>query len=244
MTGHFHRTGGMQQTNKIRGKNKMRKNEFTLIELLIVITIIAILAGMLLPALGKAKSAAHVITCAGNLKTLSLGITLYCDENDGWFGPINKNSGSSRVYPYIWVNQLYISNYIEAKNRDSTMGYDNGKFTPVLACPFANWNDPLKKSWELGSASYASGDYGFNYYASDVTQGGNNYLQRLSKMKHPSSRLVVADANFFVMINNNYPTVQSMMILYRHNEKANAMAGDGSIQSIKPTKFKLNENFR
>ena len=232
----------MQQTNKIRGKNKMRKNEFTLIELLIVIAIIAILAGMLLPALGKAKSAAHVITCAGNLKTLSLGITLYCDENDGWFGPINKNSGSSRIYPYIWVNQLYVSNYIEAKNRDSTKGYDNGKFTPVLACPFANWDDPLKRGWNLGSESYASADYGFNYH---LTAAGNGF-HRISTLKQPASRLVLTDANYWIITENKWPVIEDKIVMYRHDSKANVLAGDGSIQSMKPTgnKSVLQDNFR
>lgn len=201
---------------------------------------------MLLPALGKAKSAAHVITCTGNLKTLSLGITLYCDENDGWFGPINKNSGSSRVYPYIWVNQLYINNYIGAKNRDSSKGYDDGKFTAVLACPFANWDDPLKRGWNLGSSSYASADYGFNYFASEVTYGGSNYLQRLSAMKQPSTRLVLADGNYWIITENKWPTIEDKIVMYRHDSKANVLAGDGSIQSLKPTgnKSVLQDNFR
>src|SRR5207247_1576291 len=58
---------------------------FTLVELLVVIGVIALLIGILLPALNKARAAANRAVCLSNIRQLGAGILMYCDENRGWF---------------------------------------------------------------------------------------------------------------------------------------------------------------
>lgn len=58
-----------------------RSKGFTLIELLVVIAVIAILAGLLLPALAKAKEKGRHAACINNLRQISLGTTMYAQDN-------------------------------------------------------------------------------------------------------------------------------------------------------------------
>jgi prepilin-type N-terminal cleavage/methylation domain-containing protein len=91
---------GFQPSQPSDSRRRMGRG-FTLIELLVVIAIIAILAALLLPALGLAKIKAQSIQCMSNLKQLQLVFLLYPDDN----GDRLTSSGyMNPVEPTAWVN--------------------------------------------------------------------------------------------------------------------------------------------
>jgi prepilin-type N-terminal cleavage/methylation domain-containing protein/prepilin-type processing-associated H-X9-DG protein len=115
----------------------LTRHAFTLIELLIVIAIIAVLASLLLPALGSAKEQARKIRCLSNLRQLQFAWHLYAVDHSGSLAP-NGHSPLSGLHPYrpSWVGG-WLDLGVRADNVDVRWlmdpGYRHGaKLAPYL----------------------------------------------------------------------------------------------------------------
>ena len=131
---------------------------FTLIELLIVIAIIAILAGLLLPALNNVREKARSVSCKNNLKTLGIAAQMYYNDQNCVLGKFSGSrwdgfeSEHGLLSPYLKVSGIRIA----------TINY-GGKRCP-LTCPSVRETpqDSAKKfstiaiNWYLGGSTYNS----------------------------------------------------------------------------------------
>ncbi|MBO5763360.1 MAG: prepilin-type N-terminal cleavage/methylation domain-containing protein [Lentisphaeria bacterium] len=149
------------------------KKHFTLIELLVVIAIIAILAAILLPALGKARDKAKTSGCISNLKTLNTAVLLYSEENQDYMPFMASTTYKPAGFTSSLAFATWKAQIAPYTGKDgSGYGWNYwGKFaTGVFACP--EWSvedmqqaDARNKLGPGSTVNWAAhgGGYGYPY---------------------------------------------------------------------------------
>jgi prepilin-type N-terminal cleavage/methylation domain-containing protein/prepilin-type processing-associated H-X9-DG protein len=223
------------------------RRAFTLVELLVVISIIALLLAIMMPALARVREQGRTMVCANTLKQIGLASTLYADNN--------KDELPLCVYlapdhtGFLWVHAIskYLGGYKEAVNGwpGPWVQKGNAYYNGFYKCLSQRMHEKFASPWP--PLNYM--DYGMNTNINYGIRAGqqvpDNHV-KLSQIQRPAEVLLFADGGgvsnvsigMFTPIPNNKPGVYGY-ICPRHgtkkNQGANIGFADGHVALIPKT---------
>jgi prepilin-type N-terminal cleavage/methylation domain-containing protein/prepilin-type processing-associated H-X9-DG protein len=210
-----------------------RKKGFTLVELLVVIAAVAVLAALLLPALGRSKQSAQSAKCISNLRQFCLSAQMYWEDNSGvTFAYEEVATNNGELYWFGWIG----NGPEETRPFDPTPGALYSYMgAGVDLCPSFDYTSSLYKL----KASVPTCDYGYNLSLSPIRQSPAN----MKNFGRPSALALLADAaqvnTFEAPASVQHPMFEEWYYVnndpsepngqFRHDQRANAVFCDGHV---------------
>jgi prepilin-type N-terminal cleavage/methylation domain-containing protein/prepilin-type processing-associated H-X9-DG protein len=175
---------------RTNGSRRATRRGFTLVELLLVITILGILMGLLFPAVTAALEAAESLGCRSNLKEIAQAALKYSSDHQGLIVPALEEASGLR-----WANTLVLQGYIEAPNLHGK-SYDAVKQDTILLCPSTvsvqaktsdnpNPNEDAALGWYLVESP--THKVACSYYWNGSERKDLEYLRQLPSIIIPSA---------------------------------------------------------
>jgi len=204
-----------------------KQKGFTLIELLVVIAIIAVLMGILMPALQKVRQQAKIISCGSNMRQLVVGLITYAENNDSKLPPHPSTVSSTnfhRPYELNW-NRNQVGSVANVNDKEYRyVGKYLSPYLPevdVFNCRVASIRDNTPwpptgavlgtygEFYRTGSFAPLHSTYmflwnyqGYNHKTSGAVDKNQGHFEGPSRLAS-KSRLVVQDALFYLTTNTN-----------------------------------------
>ena len=180
-------------------RSQVRAAGFTLVELLVVIGIIALLIGILLPSLSRAREQAKRTQCMSNLRQIGMAVVMYADANKGWLpasgGGLTNSASALNHTPYWgvdwigWVSgDANVNKKLDASAVAPYMGHPNPKLMAVQASMLASdWNNtvsgmnpavfrcPSDDVTVRPAGTYGANKYQYSYVMNELLGPGIGY---------------------------------------------------------------------
>lgn len=175
---------------------------FTLIELLVVIAIIAILSGILLPALAKAKQKAQTTSCLSNKKQVQIAAGMYANDYNGNLVP-NSAAGQPGL---SWISNVGFEDWYNNNGNTNIAAYQAALLAPyvgkninVYSCP--GDNKPSQNGLRLRSISMNSqvGEPSLAKYNNNISGGWREYQRETDFTPNVSAIWIFCDEAFWTI---------------------------------------------